>query len=120
MPSFSGGALTDGTYYLTSLVIYPSDGGSPFYVTRWQQTVVISGNSYEVVQKIDDGDGDLGFDLYSSYTLVASGANLTLTPTCGTTAHSGPMPYTATNPDGGKATLYMEIDSGVVAYFTQQ
>jgi hypothetical protein len=120
VPTFSGGTLVDGTYNLTSVVVYPTDGGGTFIVTKWQETAVISGNTFTEVQSTDDGDGDLGPNVPSSYSLTATGGNLTLTPTCGTTTGLGPTPYTVTQPDGGKATLTIQFDDNVVVTFTQQ
>jgi hypothetical protein len=117
-----GGAPPDGTYFVTSDVIYSSVGGTsgPTGVTL-QETLSFSGTTVnEVSTQLTNG---VGCTSTLSGTLNVSTTTLTLTPSCPTDCKdcSDPVGYTTTtNPNA--LQVFIPVQPGVteVETYTQQ
>ena len=111
LPSFTGGTVVAGTYFSTALTIYTGPGGATGPDGHYEQTtVVISGNSIQVVSTKGDGCMERFNATYST-----SGNQMTLTFTCGGEAPSQTLQYTAT-----ATTLSLNVESNRVLTLTRQ
>jgi hypothetical protein len=111
LPTFTGGSIADGTYFLTGATAY----GSPETVGQTQRiTMTFTGGAFTLVQ-----DSDVGCNSApsGSGTSSTSGNQLTLSLTC-PAADSEPSSYTATS----TTFSYTEAtgSSGTVFVFTRQ
>jgi hypothetical protein len=84
-----GGTIASGTYFLTSDQVFGADGGTGNTGNTVQETVVISGNTAQVVMNSN------GRCQRQTFTLSTTSNNLTATGTCGSTPSS----------DGGVASV---------------
>ena len=86
-PAMTGGTIADGTYYLTSFVVYTGpDGGTVPAGSSLKATLVIAAGR---AQFVDNASGP------SAWTLLASGTNLTIRHTC-PKKYDRQVQYTAT------------------------
>jgi hypothetical protein len=88
-PTMTGGQILDGTYVLTSQVVYAGKSTAGLGVLK--QTFVIAGN---IVQTVLSGDG--GPNEHQTIQLDPSGAQLNFAYTCPTPGNKLDGPYTAT------------------------
>jgi hypothetical protein len=99
VPTMTGGQIADGTYVLTSQVVYA--GGSTAGLGPLKQTFVIAGNTVQVVQKGQDN-----VDEHQTIQLDPSGTQLNFAYSCPTPGAKIDGPYTAT------ATTFSVVLSG--------
>jgi hypothetical protein len=111
-PVAEGGALADGTYRLTKIVLYTGPGGAtgPLSIGI-QQTIAIHGATADAVS-IQDGKTQR-----DSQSLAISGATVTFTPTCPSAEPPHVGSYTAS---AGTLRLYLPNDVGQLAEFTYE
>ena len=88
-PTMTGGQIADGTYVLTSQVVYA--GRSTAGLGSLKQTFVIAGNTVQVVQS-----GEGGPDEHQTIQLDPSGGKLNFAYSCPTPGNRLDGPYTAT------------------------
>jgi hypothetical protein len=111
-PSAAGGALVDGTYFLTSYTIHTGSGGNSGPTgTKLRQTMTLSGTG-TALQTARAKDGA---EVKLNATLAASGTNVTITFTCGPTGGTS-LGYTAS----GNTLLLLDAANKNVQTFTKQ
>lgn len=106
-PSFAGGPITAGTYYLTAVTAY-GDCGQPNGMTA-QATYEFSGGASGTAQVLFvEG----GHSVTWSATYMTSGSTFTATDTCGGTSTASTL-YTATSSSITTDGLNMAPDGGI-------
>jgi hypothetical protein len=103
-PTPAGGTLVPGTYYLTALARYVTDGGTPPSESG-NETMVFSlssGTTY-IANFASKQTG--GTDDHTTRTLVAAGTTLTGGQSCPSLSPTDVLGYTSATPDGGKTTF---------------
>jgi hypothetical protein len=110
-PAFTGGAIASGSYNVTTVEIYPPDGGKNICGFIGDVSVkgaaTVSGSELQLVLVVGPPANDtIGFD----GTYVENGHSLVVTPTCGASSTSTQtLQYTAT-----ASTLV--IDAQIMGY----
>jgi hypothetical protein len=109
VPGFSGGPITDGTYYLTFVGSYGAGAGGMKYRATW----AFSGGTLQVAQ---DTDCDLGPTGTATY--ATDGGELDLNFTCPPAKDTMPGRYVA---NGNDFTYSPDLGpTGIVFSFTKQ
>lgn len=111
VPTFTGGTIANGLYYLTSLAIHTGPGGATGPTTGTQKSAlqISGGSSLQLVQSVN---GCPSRSLNA--TVTTSGTSMILNATCPALG-SASSPFTATS-----TTLLLYAEGDGVATFTRQ
>jgi Copper type II ascorbate-dependent monooxygenase, C-terminal domain len=115
-PAPTGGAIPDGTYFVTAALIYTGVGGKagPTGITYQGTDVSTGGNHFALVYNQSDNPGDL----HNSGTFTVTGPNVDIETSCPTPSTS---PFTALTTDGvGVFTIYTSQPPVQAFTFTKQ
>jgi hypothetical protein len=101
-PAPMGGAIADGTYFLTTQLVYETASGPTFPLGR--SKVTIAGPLWHEVYG-DPEPNSVNPDKRTTSTMIATGTSLTLTRTCPSAGQPEITTYTA---DATRLTLFIE------------
>jgi hypothetical protein len=98
-----GGPPSDGTYVITAASLYTGDGGASGPTsTTIQETVVVSGMSYDQVSAAANGGQDAGV-VYQSGHFTVNGAGISIVRVCPSFAM---YPFNSYDFDGRRFRIY--------------
>jgi len=121
-PTPAGGTLVVGTYYLTALTRYVTDGGTPPSESG-SETMAFSFSSGTTYLANFASQQAGGTEDHTTRTFVAAGTTLTGGQSCPSSSPSDVLGYTSAAPDGGKTTLLVfrnDSDYLEVRTYTEQ
>lgn len=115
VPDATGGEITDGTYFITSQILYTDTPGPSIDLGR--TVVQISGDTWQEVSGEPEPDS-VNVDQHTTSTLAIDGTSLTLTRTCPTAGPGESLDYSVTT--DGFVVYVMDRGDTFATVFTKQ